>query len=423
MSRAAVNGTGDAATFFALYVGVPSLLVLPPTLLMGFSFPVLQRVVQTSLPRIGRRVGVLLLANVIGSMAGTALTGFLLLDRVGTAGTMRLLAIVSSAFGVLAIVMALQSGDSRRRRLPAIPVALLGSAFVFGPLLIVMPPSGTLWAHLHGTVVEAMVYAEDGSGLSVVNSDGRNAILYANGIGQGSMPYGEVHTALGALPAFIHPSPRTAAVIGLGSGDAVHAVAGRREISRVTCVEIIRGELTTLTELRRRFSYGGLLNLVEDRRIDQVFGDGRIQLRRGGVYDIIEADALRPGSAYSGALYSDTYFALVREHLAPNGLAATWAPTQRVYNTFIRAFPYVVAMPGILIGSNEAIPVDRAAIEARLAEPATREYFERAGIDIRTLLATYLDAPMVYTPEYPRQQLGDVNTDLFPKDEFDLSPR
>jgi len=420
--RAAINGTGDAAAFLALYIGVPSLLVLPPTLLMGFSFPILQRVVQTSLPRIGRRVGVLLLANVIGSMAGTALTGFLLLDRVGTAGTMRLLAIVSSAFGVLAILMAMRSRNSRIQ-LPAVPVALLGAAVVFAPLLVVMPPSATLWAHLHGTVVEAMVYAEDGSGLSVVNTDGRNAIIYANGIGQGSMPYGEVHTALGALPAFIHPSPRTAAVIGLGSGDTVHAVAGRPAIARVTCVEIIRGELTTLTELRRRFPYGGLLNLVDDGRIEQVFGDGRIHLRRGGAYDIIEADALRPSSAYSGALYSDTYFALVRDHLAPNGLAATWAPTQRVYNTFIRAFPYVVAMPGILIGSKEPIPMDRAAIEARLSDAATREYFDRAGIDIRKLLATYLEAPMVYTPASPRQQLVDVNTDLFPKDEFDLSPR
>jgi spermidine synthase len=423
--RTAVAG-GDAMslwTFLALYVAIPAALVLPPTLLMGFSFPVLQRVVQTSLPRIGRRVGVLLLANVIGSMAGTALTGFLLLDRVGTAGTMRLLAIVSSGFGVLAIVMALQWRDSRRSRLPTVPAALLGSAFVFAPLLVVMPPSATLWAHLHGTVVEAMVYAEDGSGLSVVNTDGRNAILYANGIGQGSMPYGEVHTALGALPAFIHPAPRTAAVIGLGSGDTVHAVAGRREIGRVTCVEIIRGELTTLRALQRRFPYGGLRNLVEDGRIEQVFGDGRIHLRRGGVYDIIEADALRPGSAYSGALYSDTYFALVREHLAPNGLAATWAPTQRVYNTFIRAFPYVVGMPGILIGSNDPIQIDRAAIEARLDDAATREYFDRAGIDIRKLLATYLDAPTIYTPAYPRQDLVDVNTDLFPKDEFDLSAR
>jgi spermidine synthase len=418
--RAAVNGTGDAAAFLTLYVGVPSLLVLPPTLLMGFSFPILQRVVQTNLTHIGRRVGVLLVANVVGSMLGTVLTGWLLLDRIGTAGTMKVLAVVSSLFGVLALVLLLREST---RRVPAIPSAMVATAIVFAPLLIVMPPSNTLWAHLHGTVVEAMEYSEDGSGLSVVNTDGKAAILYANGIGQGALPYGDVHTALGALPAFIHPAPKTAAVIGLGSGDTVHAVAGRREIERITCVEIIRGELETLTGLRMRLPYGGLADVLGDRRVEQVFGDGRIHLRRGGLYDIIEADALRPSSAYSGTLYSDTYFALLRDHLAPNGLAATWAPTQRVYNTFIRTFPYVIGMPGILIGSNDPVQIDRAAIDSRLADSATREYFDRAGIDISRLLATYLDAPTIYTPTYPRQQLADVNTDLFPKDEFDLSPR
>jgi len=410
--------------FVALYVGLPCVLVLPPTLLMGFSFPILQRVVQTSLARIGRRVGVLLVANVAGSMVGTVLTGWLLLDRVGTAGTMKLLAVVAGLFGLLAALLAVRGSSAGwARRLPPAPAALLLTAAVFVPLLIVMPPSNTLWAHLHGTVVEAMEYAEDGSGLSVVNTDGKNAILYANGIGQGALPYGDVHTALGALPAFIHPAPRTAAVIGLGSGDTVHAVAGRREIERVTCVEIIRGELATLNGLRLRVPYGGLVNLLDDPRIEQVFGDGRIHLRRGGTYDIIEADALRPGSAYSGTLYSDAYFALLRDHLAPNGLAATWAPTQRVYNTFIRAFPHVVSMPGILVGSNQPIAIDRAAIRARLAEPAAQAHFARAGIDIERLLDGYLANPIVYGPDSPRGQLTDIDTDLFPKDEFDLSPR
>jgi spermidine synthase len=422
----AISGLDPAVTrsFLALYVGVPCVLVLPPTLLMGFSFPILQRVVQTSLARIGRRVGVLLVANVVGSMIGTVLTGWLLLDKVGTAGTMKLLAILGGLFALFAAVLALRGSSwSVARRLPAMPAALVIASVVFVPLLVVMPPAGTLWAHLHGTVVEAMVYAEDGSGLSVVNTDGRNAILYANGIGQGALPYGEVHTALGALPAFMHPAPRTAAVIGLGSGDTVHAVAGRRAIERVTCVEIIHGELETLIGLRMRLPYGGLANLLDDPRIEQIFGDGRIHLRRGGTWDIIEADALRPGSAYSGTLYSDAYFALVRDHLAPNGLAATWAPTQRVYNTFIRVFPHVVSMPGILVGSNQPIAIDRAAISARLAEPAARAHFERAGIDIERLLTGYLANPIVYGPDYPRERLVDIDTDLFPKDEFDLSPR
>jgi len=213
--RSAISSRPDQQVwrmFVALYVGLPCVLVLPPTLLMGFSFPILQRVVQTSLARIGRRVGVLLVANVAGSMVGTVLTGWLLLDRVGTAGTMKLLAILAGIFGVLAVVLALRPSSSSwtwSRRMPAAPAALLVTSVVFVPLLVVMPPSNTLWAHLHGTVVEAMEYVEDGSGLSVVNTDGRNAILYANGIGQGALPYGDVHTALAPCrPSSTRPRAR-----------------------------------------------------------------------------------------------------------------------------------------------------------------------------------------------------------------------
>ena len=415
---------GATWTFLMLYVAVPSVLVLPPTFLMGFSFPVLQRVVQTNLSRIGRRVGMLLVTNVAGSMLGTVLTGWLLLDRVGTAGTIRILAGLSSLFAVACVFLALRGSSwPGARRLAAGPTPVLVAAAIFVPLQMVMPSTATLWAHLHGTIVEQMTYAEDGSGVSVANTDGKNAILFGNGIGMGPLPYGDLHTALGALPAFIHPAPRTAVVIGLGSGDTLHAVAGRRDLQRITCVEIIRGELAALAALRMRLPYEGLTDLLDDSRIDQVFGDGRIFLRRGGAYDIVEADALRPRSAYSGTLYSDAYFGLLRDHLAPNGLAATWAPTQRVYNTFIRSFPYVIAMPGVLIGSNQPIPFDRTAIAARLADPAARGYFSRAGIDIERLLAPYLANPAVYDPGYPRAQLADINTDLFPKDEFDLSPR
>ena len=414
---------GPPWAFLVSYFGVPLLLVLPPTLLMGCSFPMLQRVVQTKLSRIGRRVGILLLANVLGSMAGTILTGWVLLDWLGTAWTMRLLAATSSLFALFGFWL-LRAEQTPDRRAPAAIRALLATAVVFVPLLAVMPPSETLWAHMHGTIAEQIVFGEDGSGLSVIKTDSRRAVVFVNGIGQSTMPYGDLHTALGALPAFIHPAPRTAAVIGLGSGDTVHAVAGRRDIERVTCVEIIRGQIQTLEALHERLPYGGLTTLLADPRIHQVFGDGRIYLQRGrSQYDIIEADALRPSSAYSGNLYSDAYFALVRDHLTPHGLAATWAPTQRVYNTFLRAFPHVVAVTGILLGSKQPIVIDRPAIMARLADAGTREHFVAAEIDIAQLMARFLADPVTYGPEFPRVSLTDVNTDLFPKDEFDLSPR
>ena len=56
--------------FLWLYFALPALLIGPATMLMGFSFPLLQRVVQTDLAYLGRRVGALLVANIVGSTTG-----------------------------------------------------------------------------------------------------------------------------------------------------------------------------------------------------------------------------------------------------------------------------------------------------------------------------------------------------------------
>lgn len=91
-------------------------------------------------------------------------------------------------------------------------------------------------------------------------------------------------------------------------------------------------------------------------------------------FDIIEADALRPGSAYAGNLYSEEYFELLLSRLTPGGIAGTWAPAGRVRRTFIRVFPYVVSLPRILLRSNAPIEIDGEAIAARAADRQVQHY-------------------------------------------------
>ena len=401
--------------FIRLYVVLPMLLVIPPTFLMGCSFPILQRVVQHDERSLGRRVGGLLLANITGSIVGTVITGWWLLDRVGAAGTLKLLAVASAVFVWFAL--------RHRGRAPS-TAAVLGMFAI----AIVMPDSRLLWSRLHGTVPDRVVFAEDNSGLSVITATSADfrgrKVVFVNGVGQSALPYGDIHTALGALPVLVHPNPRDVAIIGLGSGDTVYAAAGRPDTTRVICIEIIGSQLVTLRALAERDPYPGLRGLLSDPRLEHVSGDGRAYLLRSTQkFDVIEADALRPTSAYSGNLYSDAYFTLVKSRLKPGGVAATWAPTRRIHDTFISVFPYVVSLPGIMLGSNEPLAVDRAGMEARLADPRVRDHYARAGIDIVQLMQAYLpDMPVRFGPDFDRSTLGELNTDLFPRDEFDLSP-
>jgi spermidine synthase len=333
---------------------------------------------------------------------------------------------MSVVFVALAVALIRRSADGPppQRYLQATVAVLLAGVTLTA--LVAMPRAAEFWAQLHGTSPDNIVVSEDGSGVALIKlnqpDSGGKQIVFVNGLGQSALPYGEIHTVLGAIPAFLHPHPTSAMVIGLGSGDTVHAVAGRPDIDRITSIEIVRSQLPTLEALRHRVSYGGLQSLLTNPRIEHVVGDGRIHLMRGTEgYDIIEADALRPGSAYAGNLYSDEFFRLVRARLRPGGLAATWVPTERVRNTFLRAFPYVVSLPQMMVGSNTAIELDRGSIAERLVQSDVERYYRSAGIDIARLFEEFLAAPVIYTPDFDRSGLTDFNTDLFPKDEYDLS--
>jgi spermidine synthase len=393
-----------------LYLYVPLFLILPPTLLMGASFPFLQQATQTDLGVLGRRVGWLQVANIAGSTLGAVVTGVLLLHWIGSSWTLRLLVALSVAFPLLLARL------RPARAAVAAAVACLAAAAA-------VPSSQRLWARLHGTAERHVIQDEDGSGVSVLRderlSEGWRTTVFVSGLGQSGLPYGGYHTVLGALPVLVHPAPLEVAVIGLGSGDTAFAVGARPETRRIDCIEIVACQRPTLEVLARRNPYPALAALLSDPRVRHVAGDGRAFLMKGGTYDVIEADALRPGSAYAGNLYSSEYFALLRRHLKPGGLAVSWSPTPRTRDTFVSVFPHVVALEETLLGSNEPIPFDREGVRARLRDPAVRAHFERAGIDIERVFRGVLKrAPGVYGPAHDRSALADLNTDLFPRDEY-----
>jgi hypothetical protein len=269
-----------------------------------------------------------------------------------------------------------------------------------------------------------VLFDEDGAGLSLFKIDPASstgaAEVYVNGLGQSWLPYGNIHTALGSLPVFLHQGPAEVALIGLGSGDTAFAAAGRADIQRLTSIEILGAQRRTLERFVQLWRYPGLAAVLSDPRIEHLVDDGRAYINRSDRrFDIIEADALRPSSAFAGNLYSREYFELMRRHLKPGGFGVTWAPTGRIRSTFLSVFPHVLAFPGdILIGSDTAIPFERAAVLARAA--AASNYYAMAGVDIEGLLRPYLEGdPQRFGPGDRRTTEG-LNTDLFPRDEFAL---
>src|SRR5205814_3116384 len=76
-----------------------------PALLMGFSFPLANAIVQRAEESVGARAGVLYLSNTAGAVCGSLAAGFLLLPKIGIQGSASVLTIVA-ALAVLPLYFA-----------------------------------------------------------------------------------------------------------------------------------------------------------------------------------------------------------------------------------------------------------------------------------------------------------------------------
>ncbi len=391
------------------YLILPLLLIMLPTLMMGLSFGLLQRAVQTDVALVGRRVGWLQAANITGATLGAVVTGVVLLDALGSAGTLRVLAACGGVFLVMSPV-------------PRRPVNLLAGVSLAAIIVAIMPNEKGFWATLHGGRPNDVIVGEDASGLVLFRFDANETKVFLGGMSQSWLPYGGVHTALGALPVLLHSNPVDIALIGLASGDTLFAIGGSPLTRTIESLEIMAPQLPALERVAELGRYPAVQILLEDPRVRHLNVDGRLYLRRTERrFDIVEADPLLPQSAAAGNLYSLEYFRLLRDRLKTGGFAVTWLPTKRTRDTFASVFPYMLQVGDIAIGSLSRIAYDPATVRARMASPFTSRYYARGGVDVAAILGPYLAAPseVLLAPV----TFSDLNRDLFPMDEFGIPYR
>jgi spermidine synthase len=402
-----LGASGDLAGLLRLYVLFPILLYGPPTALMGFSFTLLQRAVHDDPRTSGRKVGLLQAANIAGCVAGSLATGLLLLDRQGLSGTYRLVVALGLVF--VGVGLAVTAGARR------VVFAATGAALV--AVILALPGQVDLWLRVHGTADAGSLVDEDATGMAALIPAGARFSLWVNGRTNSSLPFGGMHTLLGAVPAVVHAAPVDVAVIGLGSGDTAWAAACRPETRQVTVFELLAPQRRLLARLATSpAAPPDLRAFLGDPRIRHRVADGRNALALEETrYDVIEMDALFPSSPYSGNLYSVEFYEMCARRLRPGGLMCSWSPRPRVAASFRRAFPHVIEMrdASILIGSNDPLPVDVEAWVRRARGEAVGAYLGENNVrKLVACLETARPAPSGPAPE------GEVNRDLFPRDEF-----
>ncbi len=107
---------GDPASphLVALQLGLGLVVLMPPTILMGMTMPVLTAHFAGRTESLGRSVGRLYGANTLGAAAGAILTGYLLLPSLGTFGATGLAVLLNLAAGLIGLRLAKGLSGSTR---------------------------------------------------------------------------------------------------------------------------------------------------------------------------------------------------------------------------------------------------------------------------------------------------------------------
>lgn len=376
-------------------------VILPPTVLIGATFPVVARLMEGDRPRRGREVGLALALTTAGNVAGILLAAFALIPALGLQrGILALAAANLSAALILWLATARRPGP-RRYLLPA---AALGVVAALATL-----PSWHVAVMTSGVFRQAPVYLAllGGAGgldraVSAYRSryyrEGSEAVVAVfdrptlRGAPHRTLTLdGKVDASTGAdmstqvlsghLPLLFRPTAREALVIGLASGVTVGALT-RHALQRIDVVEIEPAVVEASREFDR-FSGAPL----DDPRVSVRIADGRRYLQRiRQDYDIIVSEPSNPWMSMSARLFTREFFERVRARLGRDGVLVQWLPLyglsrgqlEAELRTLLAVFPELALFrvaEGDLVALASAGPLrlDAAAVTRLLADegPAT----------------------------------------------------
>ncbi|WP_257167065.1 spermidine synthase [Bradyrhizobium sp. SRS-191] len=407
VSAPLMAGWADQAASFGISgeLGLSLILFLLPSMAMGALFGQLMQEVRDISGSVGWAVGI----NSLGAAIAPLVTAQLLIPTFGS-----WTALVLVALGYLMLLQ-----PSRAAFCWAFVPSLVGLALLWmpAPSMVKVPPGGKLLALREGPMATASV-VDDASGARYLQVNGHFRM------GGTSSVRSDFRQAM--LPLLLHPAPRNALFLGVGTGATALGGAQIPDLD-VRAVELSAEVVALLPWFETNAAKPAMPPVtVADARRFIVADDKR--------YDVIVADLFHPALDGSGALYTREHFDAVRSRLSDDGVFCQWLPLYQldapslraIIRSFLAVFPegaawlnhYSVRTPMLaLIGSRRPQALDPDRLAVRLSASQLRPVLLPLGfaqpID---LLGQYVAG----APSLARfAGAGPDNTDDFPFVTFD----
>ena len=330
-------------------------LVTISTCLLGALFPLICHVSIPADYTAGARLSYLYLSNIVGSVAGTLLVGFILMDL----WSIREISVFLASLGLL-VGAGFLCTVMRGPRLAAAVAGVVTVALVIGissQRLFEGAYERMLYKNEYRATDHFAHLIESKGGVIAIDSEGA---IFGGGVYDGRFNTSPVHDTNWIVRAYaissFHPLPRRILMIGLSSGSWAQVIANHPQLEKLTIVEINPAYL----ELIPKFPQ--VAGVLHNPRVEIVIDDGRRWLVRNPSqrFDLIVMNTTFNWREHTSNLLSVDFLQLVRGHLLPGGVLyynTTWSP--EVQLTGATVFPYALRVISFLAVSDTPLQVDR----------------------------------------------------------------
>jgi predicted membrane-bound spermidine synthase len=328
-------------------------LVVVGSALLGTILPLLCHLVIPADSRAGAKMSYIYLANIVGSGAGSLITGFVLMDwfKLWQITDLLLMGGILVSAALLFFLKAVRLVDC--------------GLWIISIGLVCDSPT------LHDGFYERLQLKGDyyhagfrfanviESRRGVITVTPLNLQVYGNGIYDGVIDTRLKPDSGLIRPYFIsalHPDPKTVLVIGLSGGAWTQIFANHPQVEKVTVVEINHGYLKLVQE------YPQVSSLLTNPKVEIHIDDGRRWLRRNPDrhFDVIVMNTTFYWREFASALLSKEFLEMVKQHLNPGGMVM-WNCTDsaRAIHTGMEVFPYTLMVENNCVGSLTPLLPDR----------------------------------------------------------------
>jgi spermidine synthase len=373
---------GSAITVFAFAIG----------LLIGAEVPLLMTLIQRIRRQdAGGAVAELFAADYVGALVGGLAFPFVLLPFLGQVTGVLLTGAVNAGAGAATVLGLFRRDLSARARgwLMGVNVAVLvvlATAAVFAG-----PFERAARQAVYGGDVRLAVRTDVQEVVLTGSPAGRPLRLFLDGrLSDSGRDEYRYHEAL-VHPAMAGPHRRVL-ILGGGDGLALREVLRYADVASVTLVDVDR----KLVELARGDPGLSALNRhsFADPRVEVVTADAFDWLwerRQPGAYDVVIEDLPDPGISRSAKLYSQEFYGLAADDLAPGGRLAVhagcgarfWTVDATVRSAGLRTTPYWLPAGDFLLAARTPVPARLSAPHLRSLTPAALRHAAQTAAQSR----------------------------------------